>query len=656
MRKNFSILISLLILTFLLGGALSPRVLASDSPREEEAFPAAIEPGNFTLKESLNKISWTNILGTLSVGYSMVLDPINTYEYITVASLTASPALTTGLHPIYFDTFRVEESFWVYWNDEGVNANASGDAAIMWDILNGDLPMFYIKYDGSYSLVDGYIYETSGQTQEEPWRVNGDLPLDTYHFGGWVTYDGGGSEYLNIQMTFTKVATVSLIQEASSCGYVDVLIHLANVHDLYALDLILSFDETALEVVDLLLDDPGTTDVVENPGVNIEPISDWFNAGYPVINDADNDFGVIQYTATQLNTAAPAEGEGDVARIRFKALTGDSSTVSVASAELSDRDGFLVGSPVSLQSVTVSPTMAPANVDLDIIRLNPSTVQLSWPKEMLDAGVEYNLHRSTLPYFDITDPLAVFDTTNTGFGESGGMVTYDDPVLGDVTNNYFYALQTVCSNDLAASPVSDQVGKFEFELFETNKTDYSWIGLVLENSAISTDKTLGDHIEENIFAGEVVVKTINRWNPVGQSFTTYIHGDGSTSVYDVYVKQAYQIEVDITGTTYGSVIWAQVGKLPAITKNTYTLHDTNKTDYSWILQPLDFVSIFDSTALAANIELNASDLVVVDSISRWNGTGQSFTVDQGSNAFTTRFGYPYMIELHVINESPVTWP
>jgi hypothetical protein len=647
MGNKYKIIFGLFSLLAVLGGLVSTRASASNQQRLDEFNTAAVDPGTLTLEESIDGSTWTSILGNLTLGYSMVLDPGNTFEYIDIESMTATPALADGYYEFYFDAFRAPDDFWTYWAAKGVEDGATGWQGDMWSIISGEEPMFYLKADsGSYSLIDGYQYLF--ESTEAPLRVNGDYPLDTYHFGGWVTDTSDDQEYLNIQITFTKEAEVSLTPETSTidgCGYVDVVIHLANVHDLYSLDLELSYDHTVLEVMDL--------DGVK-PGVNLEPISTWFNAGYWVNNTANNTLGTIQYTATQLNTTAPADGEGDVAKIRFRAKSIGTSNITITKAELSDRDGFLVGRPVDYADpvATITTDFSAAAVDLGIIRLNPSTVQLSWPLQTMDAGAEYNLYRSTLPYFDISDPEVV-EMNDASFVEGVDTVTYDDPVLGNVIDNYFYTLQIACSNGFESEP-SWQVGKFEFELFETPTTDLTIIGFLLENPDLIDMNDLGDHIENNIYETVGVdVLAISTWNPSAQGFASF--GYPSASPFSLTLKQPYRVTIDIDGDyfPYGSVIWAQVGKLPEITQDDYSLFETATTDYVWILQPLEMSGITGSTQLAQKIEADLENNVNVLAVSAWNGIAQNWTT--GSNA--TRFGYPYRIAIDILGTQPTYyWP
>ena len=647
--------IVLLLFILLFGGLVSGRVLASDGQRLDPADLKAVDPDSLTLQESLDGVNWEPIIGDLDQGYSMVLDPANPYEYLDVANLSATPALADGLYDFYFDAFRAPDGFWDYWAALGVVEGAPGWQGTMWAIINGDTPMFYLEVSAggtTFNLVDGLQYQLDGTMA--PLRVNGNYPLGTYHFGGEV-FDGTDTEYLNIQITFTQQATVSLESTSwtiDGCGYLDVYIHLADVHDLYAVDLSLTFDETVLDVVDL-------NDA--EAGVNLEPVDDWFAAEYFVYNNAynaaegDNPAGTIRYVATQQRDTNPANGEGDIAMIRFRAKSIGSSDITITGAALSDRDGYLVGRPVAFAEPAATITTdftAAAGLSLDIIRLDNANVQLSWPKQALDEGAEYHLYRSNLPYFEIGDGTLI---TAASYDDTGDPVTYTDPVLGQVgDDNYFYGygLQITCSNGFS-SPLSDQVGKIEFELYETSTTDFGWVGLVLENDINDTQELAVD-IENHIYSGAVDVERVGKWNLVGQNVTNYNHSN-VTSIFDVFVMQPYRIEIDIAETNSDSVIWSQVGKLPGSTQNSYTFDETAITDFSWILQPLDRTDISNSDQLAAAIE--SSVPVNIEKVGKWNGAGQNITtVIPGSSFFFTRFGYPYRIEVELQNGGPVTWP
>ena len=298
---------------------------------------------------------------------------------------------------------------------------------------------------------------------------------------------------------------------------------------------------------------------------------------------------------------------------------------------------------------------AAAGLDLDIIRKDASTVQLQWPKPGEDSGIkDYTLHKSKLPYFELGDTEV--EGITTGFDKTGDPITYDDAVLGDVVDNWFYALQVACENDYE-SPLSWQVGKFEYELFESfEETDFTWIGIVLDNTmgpALEYASDLEEHIENFNTGGalSVDVLTISEWNPSSQQFTLYPNLD-----FALDLGKAYQVEVSTN--SFQGAIWAQVGKLPPQEVFTYTLHESfEETDFAWVLQPLYMYQITKASELSNEIEEFANPPVEVLTLSEWNGPAQSFTLFEGVN-FATRFGYPYLVEVDIIDSYDGTsqWP
>jgi hypothetical protein len=419
-------------------------------------------------------------------------------------------------------------------------------------------------------------------------------------------------------------------------------------------DVRLSFDPDVIEVVDMSA----------GGAVNILPVVDStgfttpFKADYTVRNIVDNFRGTIWYAASSTQPTLAAEGSGHVAKFQVRAKSNGDPNFAFTYIKLSNPTGIEIPATGVIDGAVTASTVVPT---LGISRLDAGTVQLSWPAVSTGLVTKYHLYRSATPYFYANgiSPQVVTSVTNTGTGT----LTVNDAVLGNVATNYFYTLRAECtvpgSGGGILSAPSDQVGKFEYELFETTGTDFSWIGLVLEVSpVIDTAAKLANHIQANS-TGSVTVKTISRWNPTSQNFTTYINTFPFSGSFTTILKNAYRIEVDLPSISTGNVIWAQVGKLPTITQDTYTLHETSGTDYTWVLQPLDLTSVTSANALASHIVNNASGPVGVLSVSRWNGTSQNLTIynpQQPFGNYTTRFGYPYRIEVNVNIGLTVTWP
>ena len=648
-----------LILPLLLGALGLSNAAAMPEAGWLPFWKDASQPQSLTaisLRESDDGLNWTDtVLGGLNSGFIMALSGTpEGMEYLDVASLTASPSLTPGDYPFILDVARLPESFYPYWDAQGVNAAATPGSwqAAMWQIINGQLPIFYLRAAAAGShLIDGLAYQREGSGTTQPVRVSSDYPLHTYNFQGTLNFSDGSSQTMVLGISYTHQATAELRLGGSEaetividgCGFVDVTLHLHGVSDdLYALSFELGFDPALVEVVDL--------DGVQ-AGVNLQPLAPWNGSGaYTALNIAynsdnpdtpANEAGKIYFSAGLLNPSAALNGNLDVAVLRLRSKSLGAGQLSFSQVALSDRDGYLIGAPVifggPLQGAYALTTQfsTAAGLELAISRLDADTVRLSWPQGAAALVSDYKLHRSTTPYFTAGTGTVYQTISNDGSTTH----QFDDDVLGNVTNNYFYALQVGCSSGLQ-SPASWQVGKFEYMLYETESTNYSLVGLVLENSQFVNTSTLAQHIEENSVP-PVDVLSVGSWNGNGQTFEYPLF-----TPLSVYLKMPYQIEIDIPGTTNETSIWAQVGRLPAISTDTYTLYETAETSFSWILQPLDMPGIHNSDELAQAIALTAQPITSVSEISWWNGTAQTFESDPFL-PFATRFGYPYRVQADV---------
>ena len=145
---------------------------------------------DITLSSSMDMVSWTDLVfGDEGFELCMNGDP-DTYYYLD-ADMTSNLELVTDyLTPFY----RVPEPegsiFWTYWMDKGVVEGATGWQGAMWEIINGELPIFYVNWDGAdYQLIDGlqyqlYLMGIPGYTGEEVLRINGDYPEESYEYTG----------------------------------------------------------------------------------------------------------------------------------------------------------------------------------------------------------------------------------------------------------------------------------------------------------------------------------------------------------------------------------------------------------------------------------------------------------------------------------------
>jgi parallel beta-helix repeat protein len=158
-----------------------------------------------TLKSTLNQATWQTLAGNLGNGYDMYLYPCLDYSYLDIESATfAEEILDETRHPFYLNQTSLPANWWSYWAAKGVTASASGGwEAVMWQIINGNEPIFYMYRNGSsYQLIDGLLYQI-GQGMQLL-RISGDYPLGDYTYNGHLYLSTGCYSETSIGMTFHK--------------------------------------------------------------------------------------------------------------------------------------------------------------------------------------------------------------------------------------------------------------------------------------------------------------------------------------------------------------------------------------------------------------------------------------------------------------------
>jgi hypothetical protein len=154
------------------------------------------------LLESEDLAEWTSIDGNFAEGFTMEIDPANEYEYLDIEDPTVAYAFTDGYHEFFVD--NAPAGYLDYWDSRGVNESATGWQAIMWEIINGDEPIFFLKVDGlDYMLVDGLQYAL--YKEDHPLRINGDYLPGLYTFSGSIANDYGDYTDLSVDILFNDV-------------------------------------------------------------------------------------------------------------------------------------------------------------------------------------------------------------------------------------------------------------------------------------------------------------------------------------------------------------------------------------------------------------------------------------------------------------------
>jgi len=145
---------------------------------------------------------WKTVRGSLSDGYALYLNPDVDFYYLDGDVITANRPIKDGSYPFYLDTSQLPPGFYDYWNNKGVYENVSGTwEPVMWKIISGNQPMFYLEVSGSEILIKDGLRVALKDEETDYLRINGDYLPGKYHFVGSVQDDNGFVEEINASMT-----------------------------------------------------------------------------------------------------------------------------------------------------------------------------------------------------------------------------------------------------------------------------------------------------------------------------------------------------------------------------------------------------------------------------------------------------------------------
>ena len=187
-------------------------ISAPDALNPEESFVLTQDPApfpfftNIDLEVSMDQMTWYDAAGTIEEGFDVGLATTVPEYFLTLGSETASSTpLVTGMYPFYLNPLTVPEGFFEYWATRGVIEGAAGWQAIMWDIINGNEPTYYINVEDvdaqSFSLIDGLHFLLDGSV--EFLQVPGMYPLGAYDYWGFIEGQNGQmSEQIDVLINF----------------------------------------------------------------------------------------------------------------------------------------------------------------------------------------------------------------------------------------------------------------------------------------------------------------------------------------------------------------------------------------------------------------------------------------------------------------------
>lgn len=248
---------------------------------------------------------------------------------------------------------------------------------------------------------------------------------------------------------------------------------------------------------------------------------------------------------------------------------------------------------------------------------------------------QYEVWRSSNPYFNPGDAGSV---RLANVVPSGGTGTYTDlGVIGNLTNLY-YVVRAVNIFGLQ-SPISNRVGKYDYQLFTTTSLTKNDIALVLNVSGVTDAATLANYCGS-------YVRRVARYRSDTQSFQTYIVGLPGTNFSLTTGEFVYLY----TDTSAPSVV-SLVGGVPNAGSVSFGLVSGNPSLKNFVSLPLDQGNLTTAAQVANDIGAGVSRVF------RWRGNTQSIqTYIPGLPAtdFPLTIGEPFGLQLST--GAPSVWP
>lgn len=150
-----------------------------------------------------------DVPGNFISGFYMALLPLTgTYYYFDLGAGTAvNTPLVAGDYGFYITS--APDGFLSYWDTRGVNALSGVGTwqAHMWEIINGNEPIFYINTDGAgnFVLYDGLQKDFA--SNNVPFIVNDDYLQGNYTVEGTITAQNTLSSIIEFNMNFNEGKT-----------------------------------------------------------------------------------------------------------------------------------------------------------------------------------------------------------------------------------------------------------------------------------------------------------------------------------------------------------------------------------------------------------------------------------------------------------------
>jgi hypothetical protein len=207
-----------------------------------------------------------------------------------------------------------------------------------------------------------------------------------------------------------------------------------------------------------------------------------------------------------------------------------------------------------------------------------ASIQLTWSAITTDTSgslttlSRYVIYRGTRAYFTPTVVESIGTAAAAAVSFTDNNIAGAD-VVGDTGTNYFYCLVTV---DVAGSRsrVSNRVGEYDFQIYTTSTTDYTFITMPFANTGILTASDLIQTI------GTANVNAASRFIAASQSFESRFAAGFGTN-FPVVPGGVYQVNAK------SPAIFSIAGRVPDSGTVAYQIVTTSTTDYSYLSIPFE---------------------------------------------------------------------
>ncbi len=339
--------------------------------------------------------------------------------------------------------------------------------------------------------------------------------------------------------------------------------------------------------------------------------------------DAGPDQGPVAIGfAVTLNGSASSDPDGDSLGYHWRQIAGPAVTVADSTSALASftpaiggayafrlivDDAQLASAPDTTLVTVVS---QPARITDLMATVSGNAIQLSWSPVTADTSgssttlTRYVVYRGTRAYFaptpaesiGVAAPAAVSFTDNNIGGAD---------VVGDTGTNYFYCLQAVDASG-GRSAYSNRVGEYDYQIYTTSTTDFSFVMMPFANTGINTASDLIQSI------GVANVNTVNRFIAASQSYEARFAAGFGTN-FPVVPGGIYQVNAK------APTVWSIAGRVPDSGTISYSIVTTSTTDF-------EFIGIPFERELDYSVAQDIIDAIpgVLNTLNRFIPTSQSY--------------------------------